>query len=250
MSAWNSIAGKVCRWILFLPVGLLAAALLESIPIFAFQFAANYELRFTLLTVIVTIFVSAFVLGGIAYWFAGVVLLPTLACGRIAPTPKVASVMFGTLFCFFQGVTLWGMVRGEAGWGIITYKIVFSVLLVIGIVVTHTADEESVPASQTSTTETESLQGATQTAQEVDPFTMLLPTGDEQKLMDRVSDYVASEFTDKELSYRIRALKYIQNRLKIAARRHYAEHQTLKGFRDADELRIAAAEFSEMTGRA
>ena len=252
MSFWNSAIGKLCRWVLFLPIGIIAAALLESIPIIAFQVAANVELRFTLLTLIVGIFVATLVFSALAYWFIAVFAVPSLACSRIAPNPKVASVIFGTLFVLFQGVTLWGMIRGETGWGIIAYKIMFSVLLLGGTVMAYIGDgdtESSRRVVQTTEAQVNSQAPIEAPQEETDPFTVMIPDTVERELNDRVEDFVATEFSQKTASFRDRAAKFIQNRLRITARHYYAEHQSLKGFRDAEQLRAAAAKFTDLIGQ-
>lgn len=138
MSFWQSTLGKVLRWLLFLPIGFLVTAFLEVIPIFAYGFAANLEMRFTLLTLIIGIVVVSLLLTFSVYWFVGVFFIPKLSCGLVAPTPKVASVIFGTLFVLFQGLTLFSMIfGGQNGWGIIIYKTLFSLLLMGGVVATY-----------------------------------------------------------------------------------------------------------------
>ncbi|MBW7893815.1 MAG: hypothetical protein H3C27_01775 [Opitutaceae bacterium] len=143
MTFWQSTVGKILRWVLFLPVGLLVSALLESIPIFAYRYAANVELRLTLLTLIIGVIVVSMLFTVLVYWFIGVFFTPKLSCGMIAPTPKIASVIFGTLFVLFQGLTLLGMVLGDqTGWGIIIYKSLFSLLLMGGVVATYVEESD------------------------------------------------------------------------------------------------------------
>ena len=145
MSFWHTTTGKVLRWILFLPVGLVAASVLEVIPIFSYRFASTVELRFTLLTLIIGIVVVSFLFTFVLLWFMGVFFTPTLSCSLIAPTPKVASVIFGTLFVLFQALTLLPMfVTDDTGWGIIIYKILFSLLLIGGVVASYSQADERV----------------------------------------------------------------------------------------------------------
>jgi len=134
---------KLLRWILFLPVGLFAASVLELIPIFIYQFASTVELRFTLLMLIIGIVVAPFVLGFVWLWLWAVLMTPTLSCSVIAPSPKIASVIFGTLYVLFQIVTLLRMVftDGEV-WGIIVYMILFSLLMIGGVYASYSQADE------------------------------------------------------------------------------------------------------------
>jgi len=143
MTFWQSTAGKTLRWVLFLPVGLLVAALLESVPIFAYRYAASVELRFTLLTLIIGIIVVSLLFTVSVHWLIAVFFTPKLSCGLIAPTPKIAAVIFGTLFLLFQRRTLLSMVLGgQTGWGIIIYKALFSLLLMGGVVATYAEESD------------------------------------------------------------------------------------------------------------
>ena len=127
-----------------MPVGLLAAAILEVIPIFAYRFAATVELKFTLLTLIIGIIIVSFIFLLLSLWWVGVFLTPTLSCRVIAPVPKVATVIYATIFVLFQVPTLVGMFRDGTGWAIILFKMLFSVLLLGGVVVAYREPEEKV----------------------------------------------------------------------------------------------------------
>lgn len=143
MTFWQSNGGRILRWLLFLPIGLLVGAVLESIPILAFRFAATVELRFTLLTLIIGLVFAPFLTSLVALWFYGVFLTPMLACGIIAPTPKIASVIFGTLFLSFQVLTLFSwLFDGQTGWALIIFKALFSLWLMGGIIAAHGKNRE------------------------------------------------------------------------------------------------------------
>lgn len=124
------------RWILFIPIGLALTAVLEGIPIFCYAFASEVEIRFTVLTLLVGCFAATLVLPVAWFWILGVLFSPTLICAVIAPHPKVASVVFGTLFSLFQFLTLARLYEMQ-NYGVLTYKIIFSTILICGVFLSY-----------------------------------------------------------------------------------------------------------------
>lgn len=252
MHFWNSTFGKVLRWIFFLPVSFLAAAILEAIPIFAYGYAANLELKFTLLTLIIGIICASLLFALIWFWFAGVCFTPMITCGLIAPTPKVASVIFGTAFVLLQGLSLLALILSERiGWGVIIYKILFSILLIAGTVATYCERESTERATAnlddvTASTRCE-LPAAIPLTAPRQPEMSSLPDGFEQELRERAADFVSGEFRAAGPMVQKRAARYIYDRIRLAALHHLGEHKTMDGFRDSEHMRGAAAKFRELT---
>jgi len=133
---WKSIPGKILRWIVFLPIGFVAAAVLETIPLLAYRFASTFDLKLTLLTLVIGIIVASATFTLFMFWLMAVFLVPGIACQKVAPHAQIASVIFGTLFVLFRGISLVSLWT-HVGWGTITYKVVFSAILFAGIVVAY-----------------------------------------------------------------------------------------------------------------
>ncbi|HEX5218870.1 MAG TPA: hypothetical protein VFZ59_04835 [Verrucomicrobiae bacterium] len=74
-----------------------------------------------------------------------------------------------------------------------------------------------------------------------------VPGESEDELQKRIKDFVATEFPLSGEPFRRRADKFIFDRVRLAARHHFSAHRTMKGFRDAEQMRIAAAKFTELT---
>ncbi|MEN8255860.1 MAG: hypothetical protein ABFR33_10380 [Verrucomicrobiota bacterium] len=91
----------------------------------------------TFLAIIIAILVVPvfIVLGGI--WFVGVLLTPYLNCGLIAPDNRVAAVIYGMLFCLFEGVFLLSILAGGTSWISFGYQLVFLGISVGGIAISY-----------------------------------------------------------------------------------------------------------------
>jgi hypothetical protein len=74
----------------------------------------------------------------------------------------------------------------------------------------------------------------------------VLPDGFEQGLRERVTDSVADEFPNLGHG-RERAVRFVFDRVRLAARHHFSENQSMRGFHDLEEMRTAAAKFRDLT---
>jgi hypothetical protein len=133
MSFWASLSGKTLRWILFLPIGIILAALLEMLLLAFVNFATEYHLTMNLLSSLLLLL--ALPIGitlGVVY-IATVVNLPRLVCGWIAPSNRISSVALGLFFLISQTLTILGQI-GNVSTVIIFSKVLFSLLFLGGTV--------------------------------------------------------------------------------------------------------------------
>lgn len=133
MSIWSSFFGKTLRWILFLPIGIILAVILEALLLGFVNFAAAYQLKMNLLTVIILLLTIAIGLPVTLLYIVAVVNLPRFVCGRIAPSQHITSVLLGLFFLICQTITLLGQI-GNTSTAIILAKVIFSLLFLAGTV--------------------------------------------------------------------------------------------------------------------
>lgn len=81
------------------------------------------------------------------------------------------------------------------------------------------------------------------------PTLATMPDTIEKELLERVLDFVSTEFQDASKQFQERAAKFISTRLQLAAQHYFSENQKLNGFKDSELMRTAAAKFRELTGR-
>ena len=125
------------RWITYLPIGFSLTILLQAIPpLIAGLAKAHMPESIFLVTLIAVMAVPAFIVLGLI-WFIGVLAMPHLNCGFIAPSKRVAVIIYGMLFCLFEGSFLISILTGGASWSFLGYQFVFSVITVSGIVMVY-----------------------------------------------------------------------------------------------------------------
>jgi hypothetical protein len=133
MSIWSSNFGKTLRWILFLPIGVILAVILETLLLGFVNFAAAYQLKTNLLTAIILLLTIAIGLPVTLLYIVAVVNLPRFVCGRIAPSQRISSVVLGLFFLICQTITLLGQI-GNTSKAIIFAKVLFSFFFLVGTV--------------------------------------------------------------------------------------------------------------------
>ena len=140
---WKSGFGKFLRWILFLPIAFTLSSILQLIPLCAVSFAAGYEMRLTLLTILGCIVLLSVITPLFYFWLMAVFMMPRLVCAVIAPNTRVASVMYGTLFCLGA---IWSLVywfgSGEYTWTFYLFQIFYAAIIMSGIVIAYQSAEE------------------------------------------------------------------------------------------------------------
>jgi hypothetical protein len=137
---------KILRWIFFLPIGFAIAAILQAIPIFAYNFARSFglfDIKITFWNVCLGIvFGVPIIILLLVFWIAGVLYTPFWSCGKIAPNNKVASVIFGPIFIFGQTFTFIGMAQKDYGFWSFAYGGLFSIVLFIGIITAYQKSDD------------------------------------------------------------------------------------------------------------
>ena len=140
---WQTGFGQLLRWLVFLPIGLFLTVILQGLPPGAVGLARAYKPEFNFLTIIIAIIVVSFLGIFLSLWLACVWMTPFLSCTLIAPNKKVALVIFGTIFCLFQGEFMLSLLSDGTSWIFFTYQLSFSGLLIGGIVLAYKEEENS-----------------------------------------------------------------------------------------------------------
>lgn len=140
MSAGNVLL-FILRWIAFLPVGLLLAAILQFIPPFVIQFLSiNKVGDMSLMQLLIAIVIVLFAMGLIPLWHYGVALVPMLCARVIAPNRKIAAIILGTLVLSVQ---LWAMFTCwiSKEWAYLAFNGWFAVWFLGGTIGAYADDE-------------------------------------------------------------------------------------------------------------
>jgi hypothetical protein len=136
-SFWKTEIVIPLRWIAYLPVGFCLTILLQAIPpLIAGLAKAHMPESIFLITLLAVIAVPSLIVFGLL-WIVGVLAMPQLNCGFIAPSKRVAVIIYGMLFCLFEGSFLISILTGGASWIFLIYQFVFSVITVSGIVMVY-----------------------------------------------------------------------------------------------------------------
>ncbi len=136
---WQNRVGRVLRWIVFLPIGVVLASVLQSIPPLAVVFAASWHPQFSFLILILGV-IAVSILGTLAtLWFAASLYTPVLVCRFIAPNHRVAAIVFAMFSILYEGSFILRLV-GDTPWLLVIYHIVFTIILVAGCVVAYKAE--------------------------------------------------------------------------------------------------------------
>lgn len=121
-SFWNSKFGCFIRWLLFLPIGFFLTLLIQNLtPLLVSWVVGQMS----------DVFMFLWFLMPLIGWFGLVALSQAMICG-IAPNPKIAAPIYGTLFSLLAIIYAAGLVtRGY--WVDLVYTIVIAVGTIFGI---------------------------------------------------------------------------------------------------------------------
>jgi len=134
---WQTDFIILLRWILFIPIGFVLTAVLQVIPLhLAGLLSANLP-EPSLLTIVGAVIAVPIliVLGWV--WMLGVLVIPYINCGFIAPNYRAPAIIYGMLFCLFEGIFLISILAGGTSSVFLFYHLVFSVISVGGIVMLY-----------------------------------------------------------------------------------------------------------------
>jgi hypothetical protein len=91
---WNSVFGKILRWLLYIPVGSILIVLIEVLSIAFFIWLFQGDMRmFIIIGFLFGALFSLLPIGVMLYYFSII-----FANQMICPSPKVGSVIFATLY--------------------------------------------------------------------------------------------------------------------------------------------------------
>lgn len=131
---WQADFMMMLRWIMFIPIGFMLTAALQVVPSLVAGFLkANMPGSIFLMIVSVIIVIPVLIVLG-AVWGMGVLMTPRLICGLVAPSKSTATVIYGMLFCLFEGIYLISILAGGTSWIFFACQLTFSGITVGGIV--------------------------------------------------------------------------------------------------------------------
>ncbi|NLO02067.1 MAG: hypothetical protein GX126_07090 [Bacteroidales bacterium] len=134
---------KNFKWIIWFPTIFIIAAILQLLPIFAYQIARNWDIQITFWNICFGVAVGVpMIIFAASLWAWAVINTPMWTCNKIAPNNKVASVIFGTLFILFQAQTFISMAQKGYGFWAFVYGGIFSLLLVYGTVAAYQVESD------------------------------------------------------------------------------------------------------------
>lgn len=129
---WQTLIGKLIRWIAFLPFAFLSVSFAEIIPIWATHTANQIEVS-SLLGYLVVAFSILFGVPIIISYIFAVYALPRIACYHICPNHKIGAIIFGVLFVQVQAIGFYSIwVYGPFLLGI--FKACFSFVILAGVI--------------------------------------------------------------------------------------------------------------------
>jgi len=123
--------GLGLRWLIFLPIGYLAIGILEVIPLWLWSTFSVPIGELTLLKLLVGIVLVGITLTAAWWYLIAAFFIPRLCCNIIAPTHKVASIIFATLLTYH--LASWILFKFHAvPWGLILVECILYILLLLG----------------------------------------------------------------------------------------------------------------------
>jgi len=134
---WQTDFIILLRWIIFLPIGFVLTAVLQVIPPQILELVKANIPESTLLTIVGAVLAVPIliILGWV--WILGVLMTPYLNCGIIAPSNRAPAVIYGMLFCLFEGIFLISILAGGASSIFVIYQLIFSGVTLGGIVMLY-----------------------------------------------------------------------------------------------------------------
>ena len=130
-SFWNSILGKIIRWISYIPIAFIAIVIIEVLSYMFFGWLFRDMRGFIIIGIL---------FGGLFTLLPMVVMLYYFALFlsvNICPSPKVGSIIFGVLYGL-GAITQIIKIFTIEGAGIITTFIVIKIIFIITTIVTIT----------------------------------------------------------------------------------------------------------------
>ncbi len=122
---WQTDFIVMLRWISFLPIGFILTATLQVIPSLAVGLVkANLPDSTFLLIVGAVLAIPIFIVLGWA-WCMTVLMTPHLSCRVIAPGNGAPAIIYGMLFCLFEGTFLVSILKGGTPWIPLAYQLIF-----------------------------------------------------------------------------------------------------------------------------
>jgi hypothetical protein len=124
---WQSVFGKIFRWAFFLPVGFILTAIIQFIVIVGTLWLFDGDLRFFIIVgVLFGALFSVLPLICISYYYAII-----LAVGKICPSPKIGSIIFGTLYFLSEINSLIDVFAMNGGAGVVAPTLILKIILII-----------------------------------------------------------------------------------------------------------------------
>jgi hypothetical protein len=137
---WNSLLGKLIRWLAFLPIAYFLTSLAKLIVLPVIPWVLFHEFRFTPSTVLLFILMALFGLPIAAGFLSGVFFIPIWCCSKIAPHPKVAAAIFLVLFVGFE-ISAYSSGFGDCPLWVAIPQIIIDLILVAGSLCVFTAKD-------------------------------------------------------------------------------------------------------------
>lgn len=131
---WESDFIILLRWILFLPIGFILAGTLQAMPPLVVGLVKANIPESTFLAIVSTVILVPILIALSCVWFMSVLMTPYLNCGFIAPNNRIPAIIYGMLFCLFEGIFLISIFAGGTSWIFIVYQLIFSAITLGGIV--------------------------------------------------------------------------------------------------------------------
>lgn len=132
---WAGSVGRIMRWILFLPVGLTVVFLLTLIPPLFYFWAMSYKIDMSLGSIMLAIFAVSMAFSLLSLWVGAVYYSAVFSCLIVAPNPKVASVIYGTMYVLFLVINpLYTQLSSGYHFMQVIYTIAVAIIHTVGIV--------------------------------------------------------------------------------------------------------------------
>jgi len=140
---WQTDFILLLRWILFIPIGFMLTATLQVMPSLVVGLVKANLPESTFLTVAGTIVAIPVLLLLSWVWGMAVLMIPHLSCRFIAPSNGASAVLYGMLFCLFEGTFMISILKGGTSWLSLVYQLIFLGITAGGIVMLYNGIELS-----------------------------------------------------------------------------------------------------------
>lgn len=121
---WESKLGKIIRWALYIPVGLIFLELIKILSILFLVWFFGDMKGFLIIGIL---------FGGVAFiWFAGFLYyLSILLISACCPAPKKGMLVFGTLYYLLSIYVIISYFQKDQRWEIITVSVLSTIVCAI-----------------------------------------------------------------------------------------------------------------------